>query len=124
MRTTIYSVSSELDISQGTPLDAYHIVLNIERRLLPPTFSSLTLITMLNTIIKRDGSTEKFDAEKLLNSLKFIVKSLKIKDNPISQKVCAPTIARLEKMHPASDTVTSEEVRNAISAVLAENNLT
>ncbi len=75
---------------------------------------------MLHTIIKRNGRTESFDAEKLINSLKFVIKVLKLKDNPISSKVVQQTVKRLEQEHRDGQ-VTSDDVRSVVNKVLIDN---
>ncbi len=76
-----------------------------------------------STVAKRDGRTEAFDAEKLLYTLKFILQQTKTKDNPISKKVVQQTITRLERDFNDGMPVSSDTVRQAVSAVLIESNL-
>src|SRR3989338_881463 len=78
---------------------------------------------MHTTILKRDCRTESFDAEKLLISLRFVIKALKLKDNPISQKVYTQAMAKLHQANQNSTIVTSEQIREAVVMVLLENNL-
>src|SRR3989344_2339305 len=76
-----------------------------------------------STVAKRDGRTEAFDAEKLLYTLKFILQQTKTKDNPISKKVVQQTITRLEHDFNDGTPISSDTVRQAVTAVLLENNL-
>ncbi|MBI4090588.1 MAG: adenosylcobalamin-dependent ribonucleoside-diphosphate reductase [Candidatus Komeilibacteria bacterium] len=78
---------------------------------------------MLTTIIKRNGQTETFDPDKLLNSLKFIIQQLHLKDNPISLRVYKAAMEKLEAERPNREMATSEEIRTAITMVLVESNL-
>src|SRR3989344_6972359 len=76
-----------------------------------------------STVAKRDGRTEAFDAEKLLYTLKFILQQTKTKDNQISKKVVQQTITRLEHDFNDGTPISSDTVRQAVTAVLLENNL-
>ncbi len=78
---------------------------------------------MLNVTIKRNGRTESFDSQKIISSLKFVIKALKMKDNPISQRVTKQALQKLEEKTNGSGTTTSEDIRKAISDVLSESNL-
>jgi len=75
---------------------------------------------MPRTIVKRNGHTEAFDAEKLIKSLKFVLRQLKLKDNPISQRIAKAAIQRLD-LSFASGEVTTDQVHEAVMAVLLES---
>jgi ribonucleoside-diphosphate reductase alpha chain len=78
---------------------------------------------MLGNIIKRDGKSEPFDAEKLISSLKYILKELGLKDNPVSKKIYWQSLERLKREFPEKKTISTDDIRQAVIMVLLENKL-
>ncbi|MBT4209425.1 MAG: adenosylcobalamin-dependent ribonucleoside-diphosphate reductase [Candidatus Komeilibacteria bacterium] len=76
----------------------------------------------LKEIRKRDGRTENFDQSKLISSLSQAITSTGLKDNPISGKLAKQVTKYLEENYSADQTVTTDDIRNAVNIALLDNN--
>ena len=77
----------------------------------------------LSSIKKRSGQLEQFDALKLARSLEFILISQGMNDQPLPDQFTTEVIAKLEQESEKIAEITTEDVRNAVSWVLMQNEL-
>ena len=78
---------------------------------------------MPENILKRNGSKEPFDGEKLLASLKHIIRALKIKDNPVSKRIFKRTLEKINQSQENHNTLSSQDIRTAVTQVLIDSDL-
>ncbi len=74
-------------------------------------------------IKKRGGAVEKFDQNKLQNSLSQALTSAGIKDNPVSGKLTKQVTEYLGQTYKDHPQITSDDIRSAVNIILLENNL-
>lgn len=77
----------------------------------------------INKVQKRNGQIENFDQDKLIASLKQILKSAGVKDNPVSGRLAKQTIEYIENNYDGGDFVTTDDIRSAVNIALLENDL-
>lgn len=71
-------------------------------------------------VLKKSGTFEGFDPEKLVKCLKFVITSSNFKDNPLSKKFAQAAIQQLEDK-TAKNYLTTQEIRETVHQVLLAN---
>ena len=79
------------------------------------------IIFMIKTVVKRDGSTQKFQLKKVTHSLQKSMKRAK-KRNGITAEILAKEVY-LHLLRKGFSKISSEQIRDAVDSVLKSHNL-
>jgi ribonucleoside-diphosphate reductase beta chain len=85
--------------------------------------SSIEYVKTVNYVLKRDGSTENFDREKIATAVSKAMKSIGIRSKTLPEEVSAEVTELLNKEHTNEVVVNVDEVHKTVENVIMDMGL-